>query len=523
MFRFNRITVLAMGLSLLNGCALMPEDGARAKLLETPSLKQTLGSDAKADKIVREWPRAQWWQEFHNAELNRLMDAALKDSPSLHAAAARLTQAEAVADFQAAEMLPSIYANAELHHRRFSATDFYGPAGGHTFTGAYIDPVVFRYHLDLWGKDKAALEAALGKERAQASELAMARLMLSTTIARNYIRLCAAEEDIELAHTLSEKVGEKLQLAELRWQRGLTSQDLVYVSEQQLEAARQRETSVRSQAQVLRNRLAALAGQGPDWGKSIRVDEIKIAGHLPEPEALSLGLLAHRPDVAAAMWQVEAAAQLIKVAKTNFYPDVNLVGFAGLRSLNLKDLFLSHGASVAYGMGPTVSLPIFEGGRLEADLKNQQAAYDAAAESYNGTLLVAVQQVADSLAEWRKTVEHDAAQERALAAAEAASTLAEKKYQAGLSTRDSIIEAEAALLQQRLTASELRNAHLLAAVGLIEALGGGYENTTIQALSRGRWLGKGETTKEQGLFASPHPGLLPEREGVRSKVNTIAR
>jgi NodT family efflux transporter outer membrane factor (OMF) lipoprotein len=484
MFKFNKTALLAVGLSLLNGCAFMPEDGSRAKLLEMPSLKQTLNGDAQAEKIVSEWPRAQWWQEFHSAELNRLIETALKDSPSLHAAAARLTQAEAVADFQAAEMLPSLYANAELHHRRFSATDFYGPAGGQTFTGAYIDPVVFRYHLDLWGKDKANLEAALGKERAQASELAMARLMLSTAIARSYIRLCAAEEDIELAHALSEKAGEKRQLAELRWQRGLTSQDLVYAAEQLLEAARQRETAVRNQSQVLRNRLAALVGQGPDWGRSIHVQKTEVAGHLPQPEALSLGLLAHRPDVAAAMWQVESAAQLIKVAKTNFYPDVNLVGFAGLRSLNLKDLFLSHGASVAYGMGPTVSLPIFEGGRLEAELKNQQAAYDAAAESYNGTLLAAVQQVADSLAEWRKTLEHDAAQERALEAAGAASTLAGKRYRAGLSTRDGIIDAEAALVQQRLTASELHSAHLLAAVGLIEALGGGYENTTMRVSSK---------------------------------------
>ncbi|HEY8095770.1 MAG TPA: efflux transporter outer membrane subunit [Methylobacter sp.] len=479
MHRINKITLLAASLWLLNGCALLPEDGARAKLLDMPSLNQTLSGDAQADKIVREWPRALWWQDFHNAELNRLMETAMKDSPSLHAAAARLSQAEAVADYQAAEMLPSINASVEFHQRRFSSTDFYGPNGGKTFTGAYIDPAVFRYHLDLWGKDKATLEAALGKERAQASELAMARLMLSTAIARSYIRLCSAEEDIELAHALSEKAGEKAQLAQLRWQRGLTSQDLVYVSEQQLEAVRQRETSALTQAQLLRNRLAVLSGQGPDWGKSIHVELIEVAGHLPQPKALSLGLLAHRPDVAAALWQVEAAAQLVKVAKTNFYPDVNLVGFAGLRSLNLKDLFLSHGASVAYGMGPTVTLPVFEGGRLEAELKNQQAAYDAAAESYNGTLLGAVQQVADSLAEWRLTLEHDAAQDRALEAAEAASKLAGKRYQAGLSSRDGIIEAEAALIQQRLTASELRSAHLLAAVGLIEALGGGYENTII--------------------------------------------
>jgi len=476
---------LLLIVSLLNGCALLPEEGARAELRDLPSVGQTLAGDAQAEQLVREWPKAEWWHEFHNVELNRLIETALQDSPSLRAAQARLTQAEAVADFQAAEMLPSIGASVEFHHRRFSATDFYGPNGGKTFTGAYIDPVVFRYHLDLWGKDKAALEAALGKERAQASELAMVRLMLSTAIARHYIRLCAAEEDIVLAHALSEKAGEIAQLAQLRWQRGLSSQDPVYAGEQQLEAARQRETSVRNQALLLRNRLAALVGQGPDWGKTIQAADNHIAGHLPPPEAIALGLLAHRPDLAAALWRVKAAAQLIKVAETNFYPDVNLVGFAGLRSLNLKDLFLSKGASVAYGMGPTVTLPIFEGGRLEAELKNQQAAYDAAVEGYNETLLTAVQQVADGLAEWRQTLAHDAAQERALEAAEAESALAGKRYQAGLSSRDGAIEADAALLNQRLASSGLHSAHLLAAVGLIEALGG-YENTTLNHAQPGR-------------------------------------
>jgi len=477
---------LALTLLLLNGCALLPEDGKRAQMQELPRSEQTLAGDTQADHVVREWPAEQWWQEFHNAELNRLIEIALHDSPSLRAAQARLSQAEAVADFQAAEMLPTIHASFDLHHRHFSETDFYGPAGGKSFTGAYLDPAVFRYHLDLWGKDRAALEAALGKERAQASELAMARLMLSTAIARSYIRLCAAEEDVELAHALVVRAEQIAQLAQLRWQRGLSSQDSVHLSEQQTQAARQRETIVREQAQLLRNRLATLAGQGPDWGKTIQIAEQHLAGHLPQPQAIALGLLAHRPDLAAALWRVKAAAQMIKVAETNFYPDVNLVGFAGLRSLNLKDLFLSHGASVAYSMGPTVTLPIFEGGRLDAELKNQQAAYDAAVESYNETLLSAVQQVADSLAEWRQTLEHDAAQEKALEAAEAESALAEKRYQAGLSTRDGAIEAEAALLKQRLANSEFHRAHQLAAVGLIEALGGGYENSSSNIAQQGR-------------------------------------
>jgi outer membrane protein TolC len=190
--------------------------------------------------------------------------------------------------------------------------------------------------------------------------------------------------------------------------------------------------------------------------------------------------LAHRPDVAAALWRVKAAAKLVKVAETEFYPDVNLVGFAGLHSLNLKDLFLSNGASVAYSIGPTVTLPIFEGGRLEASLKNEQAGYDAAVESYNEALLSAVQQVADALAHWRKSREHDEAQERALHAAEAEAALNEKRFRAGLNTRDSEVEANMQMIEQQLKLSDLQAGHLQAAVGLIEALGGGYESKATQ-------------------------------------------
>ena len=462
-------------LLLLNGCAWRPEDSKRAELLELSPQTQTFVSE----KIIRAWAKPQWWRDFHNPELNRLIETALKDNPSLHAATARLTQAEAVADFQASEMLPSISANAEFHQRRFSETDFYGPNGGQTFTGAYIDPAVFRYHLDLWGKDKAKLEAAIGKEQAQASELAVTQLMLSTAIARSYIELCAVEEDAELVEKLTEKAHEKLQLVTLRWKQGLSNQDTIHENKQKLETLHQQATSVQTQAQLLRNRLATLVGKQTDWAKTIHATETHVTAYLPPPEVLSIGLLAHRPDVVAALWRVESAAQLINVAKTNFYPDVNLVGFAGLRSLNLKDLFLSHGASVAYGMGPTVTLPIFEGGRLDAELKNQQAVYDAAVETYNQTLLTAAQQVADNIVQWRQTIEHDASQARAIEVAKAELNLTQKRYQAGLSSRDGLIDGELDLLQQQLADSKLHAAHLLAAVGLIEVLGGGYENHTL--------------------------------------------
>ncbi|QSA98907.1 efflux transporter outer membrane subunit [Methylococcus sp. EFPC2] len=473
-----------LGLSaLLTACMPLPGGGVQARLMDLSGESRTLSADPAAERIVKRWPREKWWVDFHNAELNRVIEAALAGSPTLKVAVARLSQAEAAADYRAADLLPSVGARADLHRRRFSSTDFYGPAGGHTYTGAYLDPAVFNYHLDLWGKDKANLEAALGQEKAEASELAAARLLLSTAVARAYFLLGSTEEAIAWAHARVEKSAEKLRLARLRWERGLEAQDPVHEDEQKLQDAHQRESHLHAEAQTLRNRLAALAGRGPDWGREIRISAGAYAERFPLPERLPLGLLAHRPDVAAALWRAEAAARLVKVAETNFYPDVDLVGFAGLRSLNLKDLFLSHGASVAYSIGPTVTLPIFEGGRLEAELKHAQAAHAGAVEGYNAALLAAVQQVADALAHWRETLDHDATQERALAAAEAEAELAERRFQAGLSTRDGEIDAATRLIEQRLKASELRSEHLQAAVGLIAALGGGYENPQTQPAS----------------------------------------
>lgn len=472
-----KIFAIICGVFLLNACQLLPENRIQSQLIAIPSVDNTLQVDVQAEKIIQEWPKENWWLEFHNAELDRLINLVLQDNPGLHIAIARLKQAEAGTEFQYASLLPTLNSNLELHHRRFSGTDFFGANGGKTFTGAYLDAGVFRYHLDFWGKDKANLEAAIGKLKAEASELAMARLLLTTAVVRNYIQLCSTEEEISITQQLAENAQTLLSLTDIRWQHGLISQDAIHAEQQRLIMVKQRLSTTRSAAQKLRNHLASLAGQGADWGASIRISTNEIAQvNLPLPESIALGLLVHRPDLAAAKWQVESAAELIKVAKANFYPDVNLVGFAGLRSLKLNELFLSHGASLAYSMGPTISLPIFEGGRLEAELKNQNAAYSIAVERYNETLLNAIQQVADSLADWRASLEDDTSQQIALQTAEAQNVLADKRFNAGLSSRDPEIESMLTLIKQRSTFNTLHTVHLLAAVSLFEALGGGYQN-----------------------------------------------
>ena len=464
-------------LLVLGGCALLPEDGITAKFNDQPSIRKTIAEeDHEAVEMARRWPRSEWWRDFRNQALNRLMDAALRDSPDLRVAVARLRQAEAFADFRAAEMRPAIDSRAVVVQQRFSETDIFGPLGGQTATTAYVDPIVFRYHLDLWGKDRAALESALGLTRARSADLALARLMLGSVVARTYFRLCAADGEARLAGELVSNAEEQRRLAELRLARGLDTRDPIHAAEQRLAAARQRKAVLDAETLRLRHKLAALAGQGPDWGLSIPVENSLYAERFPLPEKLPLELLAHRPDLTAARWRAEAAAQMVKVAKTNFYPDVDLVGFAGLRSVNLKDLFLSHGASLAYSVGPTVSLPLFDGGRLKAQLKNQEAIYDAAIEAYNQTLLQSVQQVANALADWQKSHAEDAAQAQAVLAAEREAGLMGRRREAGLATRMQALDADAILLEQRMKLSALEGEHFEMAVALIEALGGGYDS-----------------------------------------------
>jgi NodT family efflux transporter outer membrane factor (OMF) lipoprotein len=460
-----------LSLLFLSACASLPDGDQRASLLAMPSL-QSLNSTSDNTQPV--WPKSQWWQAFGNQELSRLMAAALQDNPGLQAAQARVAEQQALADYQAAEMLPTLYGNAELHYRRFSASDFYGPNGGKTFTGAYLDPAVFRYHLDLWGKDRAALEAALGLQQARQSEAAMVQLLLSSAIARDYLRLCANAEDLELAERFTETAQALLNLQVLRQRNGLIAADALHSGDQLLQAARQQQSALRGQQSLWRNRLAALAGQGPDWGATIQCADLHINQALPEPRNLALSLLAHRPDLQAALQRVQAAQQQIRIAQSRFYPDVNLVGFAGLRSLSLNDLFLSHGASLAYGLGPTVSLPIFEGGRLQANLQHQQAAYDQAVALYNQTLLNAVQQVADSVADWQQSAERDNAQRSAIDAAQAQYRLAAQRRQAGIAVRDAELQAQQQLLRQQLSGSAMRTERNLAAIAIIEALGGGF-------------------------------------------------
>ncbi len=466
-------------LLLMSSCAWLPESGSRAAMTSMPQIDKTLAAVAKISSAKSAWPAVNWWQSFASPSLNRLIETALANSPTLKTVEARLHQAQSLVDLEAAVQYPTVNATVGFSAQRFSANSVQAKLAGAHFRQLLINPFVLRYHLDLWGRDRAALEAAIGKAQASAIELADARLLLSAAVAGTYIDLVAASTRLGAAEKITADRAEWLNWAKTRQATGLASAAPVLKARIDLNDAQRQEEAVRAEILLQQNRLAALAGKGPDWGREIAAGRLVLPNLVPLPNDLPLRLLAHRPDVQAARLRAEAAARLIEVAETAFYPDVNLLSFAGLHSVSMTDVLLQ-GSSLAYAVGPSIDFPIFEGGRLRAELQYQEAAYDAAVERYNNQVLHAVQEVADVLANGQKISAQLRAQQQTLAAAEAARQLAEAEYRAGLNDRRGLIEANAAASAQRLRLAALEGDYCKTAVQLARALGGGYLNKTAE-------------------------------------------
>jgi outer membrane protein TolC len=213
---------------------------------------------------------------------------------------------------------------------------------------------------------------------------------------------------------------------------------------------------------------------------------VVIPNRITAPDHLSIGLLVHRPDLAAALYRAHAASRMVKVAKTQFYPTIDLTGFVGFNALTLTKgadklaNFLFSGQSFSYGLAPGLRMPWFEGGRLRGELGAQRAQYDAAVELYNDTLLDAMREVADSLSAWQTTNEMMASHQRLLTSLGEDWRLAKIRLVSGLDDDREVLLHRHPVLEQEYALRALESDQLVAAIDLIESLGGGYHNPDLE-------------------------------------------
>lgn len=471
-FPFTRLLPRAVAAALaavLAGCASPGPQAPTAQVLKPAQLglPAAAPSNAAAPAAVP----AQWWQSLGDPALDALIQRALADQPSLKVAAARLQRAQAGVDAAGAAGQPQLGVGADATRQRFTEHGLYPPpiAGSYrTLANAQLEG---SWELDFFGRHREELAAATGQARAAQADLDAARSLLASTVARQWVQLGRLLEQRELAlRTLAQRE-EMLALTRQRAQAGLDSQ----VEQRQAEGAppdtRLQLEQLDEQIALTRHALAALSAQPPlalAAAEPLRGNAFKLSW----PADVPADLLARRADVAAARARVEAATGDVAAARALFYPNINLRAFAGLSSIGLDKLLRP--SSAQFGVGPALHLPLFDAGRLRANLNVHAADLNAAVESYNATVLDAVRDVADQLGTLDAIARQQAQQARAQAAAEATYALALQRHRAGIGSLLLVLNAESAVLAQRRSATDLRARALDTQIALIKALGGGY-------------------------------------------------
>jgi len=367
-------------------------------------------------------PAVDWWTAFGDPQLDRLVARALAAQPNLRVAGARVASAWAGVDVARSAEWPQVSGQLDLNRQKFSSNYIYpAPLGGSVVNMGNLQ-VGAGWELDFFGRNSSQLVAALGHARAAEAEHDAAPVLLASNVVRAYLQWARLLAQKEVAERMLDQREQMLGLVHERVKVGLDNQ---------LEV-RQNETG--------------------------RADT--------------------RTSIAALNQQIDASRNAL-AARAQFYPNINLAAFVGLQSIGFDQMFKS--GSLQWGVGPAIKLPIFEGGRLRAQLRGKSADADAAIEIYNATVIEAMREVADQSQGVHAVALQQQEQGVALRAAEGAYDIAQQRYKAGLGTYLQVLSTETAVLAQRRQQVDLAAQALLAQVGLAQALGGGWQPTPGQA------------------------------------------
>ncbi|KKB63964.1 MarR family transcriptional regulator [Robbsia andropogonis] len=422
------------------------------------------------------WPTMQWATTFGDPQLQALIDEGIANSPTIAEAQARLNQAAAYTGNAAAALLPHVNANYSLKRELYSGKALYPPPyGGNWYTENNLAATA-SYELDLWGKNRNGLKQAISQERAALAETQEAKLTLAVSIAQAYSALARQYALLDVAKRELQQRQDIGSISRTRFDAGLDTQVETRTSEADMATARTQISQLEGAIVVTRYQLAALLGKGPDRGLQIAVPALATIGTSDAyalPADLPANLISRRPDIVAARWRVEAAMSGIKVAKANFYPNLNLSAAFGFDAFGFGN-FLKFGSRQIQA-GPAIDLPIFDAGALRAQLKDRYASFDNAVASYDSTLVQSLNDVATQVAQIRSTEHQQADAQSAYDAAQKAYDLAVIRYKGGLSTQLQVLSADQALLQQRQTVVTLDAQRRDQQIGLIKALGGGFD------------------------------------------------
>lgn len=441
------------------------------------------------------WPQQQWWKRYHDPQLDRLMALATRDSPDLQQAQAHYTAAERAVDTQKAQLNPQVrgyfsgahaYSKIVTHAKPSSSsgTQSINLNPRHSWANDGLAAALFTWDLDLWGKQKDAVAQAIGQANAAKAERAMAANSLHYNVARTYFDWQSQQARLQLATQATQDASTYRNLVAMRVHAGLDDPQMLDQADAQL-AAQQRDIATLQGASSLDLvQLAAVAGVSAQELGTLQAHALPVPDTKVPPYA-GLELIARRPDIVANRWQIESSIKGIDSARAAYYPDVSLLALGAYLRM-YPNLGSGTRANIGLGnVGASVSLPIFSGGRLKAQLESRQAELDNAVATYNSTVVQAAHDVAQQIATMQQLQAEQVQTDRQFADVSAQDQRADRRRQQGLDDDRSWLSLQMQLAQQRDAQVQVSSQLLTANLALIYALGGGYRDTNVPTLPSG--------------------------------------
>lgn len=459
----------------LAGCAPSHDIGAPAKQ-QVPA--STVSTDLPA-AVQNGWPQSNWWQDYHDAQLNSLITRALANSPDMQIADQRIKLAEAQARMSQADLGPEVDFGGNVERQKMSSEGLMGPFATDSDgnTGPWYTNGTFGltagWDLDLWGKNRALVQARIGEVKAQMAERAQTRELLSSSVARLYWQWQTEAAIQDVLQQIKSEQNNIVTVDTALLEHGITNSAEGAENDINVSKTDEQLADVAGNMKEIEARLMALTNS---QSRSLNLRKVALPAVASKmPTTLGYELLARRPDLQEAHWYIEASLSEIDAAKAAFYPDINLMAFLQQDALHLSDLF-RHSAQ-QMGVTAGLTLPIFDSGRLNANLDIASAQNNLSIAKYNKAVVDAVNQVAKTASQVETLMAKNQQQAQVEKDVQRVVNLAEQRKNAGIISGAKVSVAKLPALQERIGAIRLHGQWIDASIQLTSALGGGYHIT----------------------------------------------
>jgi NodT family efflux transporter outer membrane factor (OMF) lipoprotein len=468
--------LLVVAVLLMNGCVVGPN--YHTPVTEIPPVY----------KEAENWKPAQpndqnlggdWWTIFQDPQLNGLEQQVNVSNQNLKAAEAQYRQAREVLLYNRADYYPTVTAGPSATRTRVSS---HRPPPNSIFNGItendFVLPIDFSYQVDVWGRVRRTVESSREQAQASAADLATVNLSMHADLAVDYFQARSLDAEEQLLLSTVKQYEQALELTQTRFQGGFSSEVEVQQAKTQLETTRALAIDVGVLRAQFEHAVAILIGKPP---ADLTLPPLPLTAPPPAiPVSMPSELLERRPDVAASERRVASANAQIGVAKTAYYPLITLSGGGGFESSNITTLL--NGPSGLWSFGLSAAWTVFDVGRRRALTAEARAAYDLQVATYRQNVLTAFQQVEDNLAAVRILENEAKVQEEAVVAAQRSLDLSNTRYTGGVTSYLEVIVAQSAALSDEVTAVNILGRRMVDTVLLIQALGGGWDRSTLPKL-----------------------------------------